>query len=88
MNHHTTSKFWKSYYNLPEAVQDLEDKNFELLKIDPSHPSLHFKEISGKENLWSARVGDHFRVLAIHEDEFYWFWIGSHAEYNQLIKRL
>ncbi len=87
MTHHTTSKFWKRYYNLSESIQKLADKNFELLKADSLHPSLHFKEISGKDNLWSARVGDHFRVLAIREeDKLYWFWIGSHAEYNKIIK--
>ena len=35
-------------------------KNFELLKSNPKHPSLHFKRI-GK--LWSARVGEHHRAL-------------------------
>ncbi|UFH52960.1 type II toxin-antitoxin system RelE/ParE family toxin [Spirosoma sp. KNUC1025] len=89
MNHRTTPKFWKCYYNLSEVVQELADKNFELLKADQAHPSLHFKEISGKHNLWSARVGDHFRALALREDdELYWFWIGTHEEYNKLIKRL
>ena len=51
MKHHTTSKFWKRYYNLSEAIQELADKIFELLKADSLHPSLHFKEISGKESL-------------------------------------
>ena len=88
MNHHTTSKFWKRYYNLSEAVQGLADKNFELLKADPTHPSLHFKQISVRDNLWSARVGDHFRVLAIREDdELYWFWIGHHSEYDRIINQ-
>lgn len=88
MNHRTTAKFWKRYYALPEAIQELADKNFELLKADSLHPSLHFKEISSKTNLWSARVGDHFRALAIrNEDELFWFWIGTHAEYNRLIRQ-
>ncbi|SFC39796.1 ParE family toxin-like protein [Spirosoma endophyticum] len=88
MNHHTTTKFWKRYYSLSEAIQELADKNFDLLKADPLHPSLHFKEISGKDNLWAARVGDHFRALAIREDnELYWFWIGSHSEYDRIISQ-
>jgi hypothetical protein len=40
-------------------VRDLADKNFRLLKTDPSHPSLHFKKL-GK--VWSARVGLHYRA--------------------------
>jgi len=36
---------------------------------------------------WSARVTDAYRTLAIREEStFIWFWIGSHDEYEQLIK--
>ncbi len=86
MIHRTTAKFWKRYYELPVSIQELADKNFDLLKNDSLHPSIHFKEISGKKNLWSARVGDSFRALALREDDaFYWFWIGHHSEYDRLI---
>jgi len=29
---------------LPKPIQKLADKNFELLKTNPFHPSLHFKK--------------------------------------------
>ena len=36
---------------------------------------------------WSVRVTDAYRALAIREQNiFTWFWIGSHDEYEQLIK--
>ena len=54
MRHRTTPRFWEHYRNLPEAVRDLADKNFQLLQSDPRHPSLQFKKVG---NLWSARVG-------------------------------
>ncbi|CAK8720301.1 MAG: MORN repeat-containing protein [Candidatus Electronema aureum] len=47
-------ELWEAYGKLPAAVQELVDKNFELLKDDPCHPSLHLKRI---EELWSVRVG-------------------------------
>jgi len=54
-----------------------------LLKDNPRHPSLHFKTIG---DVWSARVGLHYRALATeHESDIVWFWIGSHAEYDQMI---
>jgi hypothetical protein len=63
----------------------LADKNFELLKSDPKHNSLWFKNV--KDDLWSARVGMRYRAIAIpHKDGFAWIWIGSHAEYDKLIK--
>jgi hypothetical protein len=54
-----------------------------MLKNDPYHPSLHFKQVG---SYWSARVGLHYRTLAIeHEGNIVWFWIGTHAEYDPLI---
>ena len=63
----------------------MADKNYRLLKSDPTHPSLHFKKI-GKKKLWSVRVGIGYRALGVEKPEgIYWFWIGSHAEYDRLI---
>jgi hypothetical protein len=70
------------YHALPREVRDLADKNFQLLKADHSHPSLHFKKL-GK--VWSARVGARYRALAVEvEGGYLWVWIGSHAEYDKM----
>jgi hypothetical protein len=45
MIHHATSSFWDCYDRLPPAIQHLADKNYELLKLDPDHPSLRFKKV-------------------------------------------
>lgn len=37
------ASFWECYEALPDAAWSLADKNFELLKLDPSHPSLRFR---------------------------------------------
>ncbi len=82
--HKTTDRFWKCFNNLPESVQELSKKNFELLIMDTSHPSLHFKKI---DKFWSVRVGINYRALAIEDGEdFIWVWIGSHNEYEKIIK--
>jgi hypothetical protein len=68
---------------LPKQVQELADVNYELLKIDLSHPSLHFKKI-GKYR--AVRVGLHYRALAMEVPEgLLWFWIGSHSEYDKIV---
>ncbi len=83
MNHFTVPDFWEAYENLPNSIQKLADKNFEILKDNPFHPSLHFKK-AGK--FWSARVGIKYRALAIEINEgFLWFWIGDHKAYDKLI---
>ena len=65
-------------------MQRTADKNYQLLADDPYHPSLHFKKI---RDLWSVRVGRSYRALATEQDRDYlWFWIGTHADYDRLIK--
>lgn len=82
--HKTTSRFWKNYEKLPVSIQKIAKKNFNLLKEDPLHPSLHFKRI-GK--FWSARVDINHRALAIEDDEdLLWVWIGTHDEYEKMLK--
>ena len=82
--HRTTPQFWKRFYALPQDVQELARKNFELLKSDPRHRSLQFKRLG---DYWSARVGLHYRALAVEDgSDYVWVWVGSHAEYDKLIK--
>jgi mRNA-degrading endonuclease RelE of RelBE toxin-antitoxin system len=86
MKHRTLPRFWKHYYRLPQEIQDLADKNFEILKTDSHHPSLHLKRIGGTKHLWSVRVGAHYRALGLDKpDGIVWFWIGTHAEYGKLL---
>ena len=54
------------------------------LKADPHHPSLHLKKVG---RYWSVRVGLRYRALAVEIDGgLLWFWIGSHADYDALVK--
>jgi hypothetical protein len=83
LNHKTASSFWACYEKLPQEVQRLADKNFNLLKTDSTHSSLQFKKV-GK--VWSARVGSHYRAVAAPiKGGFLWVWIGTHADYDKLI---
>jgi hypothetical protein len=84
VKHRATGRFWSLYEALPKQVQALADSAFEILRKNPRHSSLQFKQIGG---LWSARVGLHFRALAVERNgEIVWFWIGSHAEYDHIVK--
>ncbi|TVR65214.1 MAG: hypothetical protein EA420_03670 [Candidatus Competibacteraceae bacterium] len=85
MNHFSTPEFWFYYRQLPENIRVLADKNFELLKDNPWHPSLHLKKI---DIFWSVRIGLRYRALAKDRIEgLAWFWIGSHDRYEQLLKQ-
>jgi len=81
--HRTTPQFWDRFARLPEPVQRLARKNFRLLKQNPTHPSLQFKNTG---RFWSARVGLNHRVLAVEDGaDIIWVWIGNHDEYERLI---
>lgn len=85
MRHRATPRFWQCYRALSLEVQRLADRCYEQLRADPHHPSLHFKKIG---RLWSIRVGLHYRALALEDmGDLVWFWIGTHAEYDQLVGR-
>ena len=62
----------------------MSKRNFNLLKANPSHPSLHFKKV-GK--LWSMRAGLNYRALAVEDGkDFIWVWIGTHDEYERMLR--
>ena len=84
MRHFASPAFWEAYAKLPANVRALADKNYALLKENPQHPSLKFKKVG---RYWSVRVGLHYRALAVESDgNLIWFWIGSHAAYDALIR--
>lgn len=83
MKHLTSPDFWELFDELPAEVQRLARQNYELLKEDPRHPSLHFKKARG---YWSVRIGLGYRALGKEVDgAILWGWIGSHADYDRII---
>ena len=88
MNHRALPRFWRHYEELPKEARELADKNFNLLKSDPYHPSLHFKKVDDKRKLWSVRIGSQYRALGTEKSEgILWFWIGTHSEYDKILSR-
>ncbi len=82
--HRTSARFWTFFGRLPEGVQRVAKRNFELLKENPAYPALHFKKVG---TLWSVRAGHNHRALAVEDGaDFVWVWIGPHDEYKRLIK--
>ncbi len=69
--HRTTARFWRCFEKLLASIKSLARENFQLLKNDSRHPSLHFKKI-GK--LWSVRVGSGHRALAVKDANDY-IWV-------------
>lgn len=84
MKHFASPDFWALYEELPLKAKKSANKQFKLLKENPTHPSLYIKKI-GK--YWAARVDLNHRALAVHAGEsLVWFWIGNHRDYEKLIR--
>ncbi len=70
-------------------MQDYAPEAFERLLEDPAYPSLQIKQVHATEPVFSARITLHHRALAVRQDDTWiWFWIGSHSDYDTLLKRL
>ena len=83
--HRTAPRFWECFEELPASVQQTARRNFELLKANPGHPSLRFRNVG---RYWSARVSASYRAVAVQDGgDFIWFWIGDHDEYMRTIGR-
>ena len=84
MTHHAAPAYWARYRALPVEGRALADKAFALLKDNPRHPALHLKKVN---EFWSARIGLRHRAVGVDvPDGVLWFWIGTHAEYDHLIR--
>jgi hypothetical protein len=84
-----TPRFWAAYSSLPPDVRDTARKAYRLFRENPKHPGLQFKKVHKRDAVYSVRVTLGYRALGLLEhDEITWFWIGSHAEYDQLLKTM
>lgn len=85
----TTRRFRDAYRRLPEHVQRRAREAYRRFKDNPSHPSLHFKQVHATQPIYAARVGLGYRAVGVIDGEaVVWFWIGTHAEYDQLLRTL
>jgi hypothetical protein len=86
---HITSTFRTMFAQLPAQVQQQAREAYTLFRQNPLHPSLRWKRVHPTKPIYSVRVGRGYRAVGIREaDEVVWFWIGSHAAYDQLLARL
>jgi hypothetical protein len=84
---HVTDSFRTAFRKLPERVQRQALQAYRRWSQDPQHPSLHFKQVHVSKPIYSVRVALGWRALGIREgDTMVWFWIGSHADYERLLK--
>ena len=85
----TTRSFRDDLRDLPDAIRRQARTAYLRFRDDPRHPSLQFKLVHATLPIYSARISRGYRAVGVFSgDLIVWFFIGSHAEYEQLLRRL
>jgi len=80
----TFPEFWRRFNRLPAGIQAQAKEAFRVFRHNPHQPSLRFKPLKGHANAWSARIGLHYRAVALRTgNTLRWFWIGSHSDFDR-----
>ena len=89
MRSFTQDTFWDAYRRLPDRVRRQARESYRLFASNPNHPSLDFKRVSQRRPVYSVRVSIDYRALGVRSaGDIVWFWIGSHQEYDRLLRRI
>lgn len=89
MIYRTAEEFRNVFFKLPKEMQSIAKNKFKLWKENHNHQSLRFKQIHSREKIYSLRISSNYRALGVKKDDvLIWFWIGSHTDYDKIIKKL
>jgi hypothetical protein len=51
---------------------------------NPAHPGLRLERLRSDPRVWSVRVTRDYRAVALRiDDDWIWFWIGMHKEFDR-----
>ena len=85
----TNDHFWECYRELPEQTKKEAKKAYRKFKKNPFHPSLNFKRIHSTRPIFSLRITKDYRTVGIQQNnQVIWFWIGSHNDYDNLLRQI
>jgi len=83
-------EFWKELRKLPRPVQRAAMADFKKWKADPGNRDTAGKFIKKKPLIYRVKICHNaYRAVAVVEgDQYYWFFIGTHAQYDQVRKNV
>lgn len=77
--------FWRAYNRLAPSVKARAQEAYRLFEKNPDHPSLRFKKLQARDDVWSVRINEQFRTVGVRAgDTVEWIWIGTHNEFDNL----
>ena len=89
MNSFTTLQFREQFKRLPKNIQKQAKRAFKHFQTNPFHPSLFFKKVHPTKPIYSVRISMDYRAVGIKQNnDIVWYWIGSHSNYDKLLKQM
>ena len=81
----TRPAFWRAYSSLAPTIKERAREVYQLFLKNPDHPSLRFKKLQARDDIWSVRINEQYRAVGIRAgDTIEWIWIGTHNEFDKL----
>ncbi len=85
----TTENFRECYSLLPAHIKRAAQKAYRTWKKNPNHPSLKFKQVHPTDPIFSVRISLGYRAIGVQDEStMIWYWIGSHNDYEVMLKKL
>lgn len=82
------AEFWQLYHDLSPAARAAARRAYRLFSQNPAHPGLRLERLRFDPRAWSVRVTRDVRAVAMrHGDEWVWFWIGTHRDFDRRFPR-
>ena len=79
-----TTDFWQLYHSLPPEIRAAAQNAFQKFLENQAHPSLQLERLRWDSRAWSVRITRNYRAVARrYGDDWLWFWIGSHEEFDR-----
>jgi hypothetical protein len=88
MKSHLDDAFLQLFKALSAEIRLQARDTYRLFESNPNHPSLNFERIQSlkPKEIYSVRITKGYRALGeMRNGEMYWYWIGTHAEYDKRI---
>jgi hypothetical protein len=74
---------------IAKEVQERARRAYKRFQENPNHPGLRFKKVCDDPTVYAVRISQNHRALgALEHDQITWFWIGSHEEYEHVLRQL
>ena len=88
MKSQITQDFLDRYRKLPPEIRQEARRAYRLWRSNPENRALNFEKLKRFRDLYSVRVTRGYRVVGkLEGDMMTWFWIGSHADYDELLRK-